>query len=117
MGSNPIGSTKQKNLTLVAGERIPNHFPMIFAYLAHVSVCCGVASSQRVRRTCDSACQGEMCINLAFKELQMEGFQGAGEVIRDGKDYMLVFKELADKAGLQEGDQVAITFEEGIKSN
>jgi bifunctional DNA-binding transcriptional regulator/antitoxin component of YhaV-PrlF toxin-antitoxin module len=46
----------------------------------------------------------------------MDGFQGTGEVIRDGKDYLLVFsKELADKAGLQEGDQVVITIEEGIK--
>lgn len=48
----------------------------------------------------------------------MEGivFQGTGEVIRDGKDFLLVFsKELAEKAGLQEGDQVAITIEEGIK--
>jgi hypothetical protein len=44
------------------------------------------------------------------------GFQGTGEVIRDGKDYLLVFsKDLADKAGLQEGEQVAITIEEGIK--
>jgi hypothetical protein len=44
------------------------------------------------------------------------GFQGTGEVIRDGKDYLLVFsKDLADKARLQEGEQVAITIEEGIK--
>jgi antitoxin component of MazEF toxin-antitoxin module len=48
----------------------------------------------------------------------MEGicFQGTGEVIRDGNNYLLVFsKDLADKAGLQEGDKVAITVEEGIK--
>lgn len=46
----------------------------------------------------------------------MEGFQGTGEVIRDGKDYLLVFsKELADSAGLREGDQVVITIEEGVK--
>jgi hypothetical protein len=44
------------------------------------------------------------------------GFQGTGEVIRDGKDYLLVFsKDMADAAGLQEGDQVVITIEEGVK--
>jgi hypothetical protein len=48
----------------------------------------------------------------------MEGnvVEGTGEVIRDGKDYLLVFsKELADAAGLQEGAQVAITVEDGVK--
>jgi hypothetical protein len=48
----------------------------------------------------------------------MEGtvFQGTGEVIRDGKDYLLVFsKELAEKAGLEEGAQVALTIENGVK--
>ena len=43
-------------------------------------------------------------------------FEGSGEIIRDGKDFLLVFsKELAEKADLVEGGHVFITIEQGVK--
>ena len=51
------------------------------------------------------------------KGFKMENvFEGSGEIIRDGKDFLLVFsKELAEKADLVEGGHVFITIEQGVK--
>ncbi len=43
-------------------------------------------------------------------------FQGTGEVIRDGKNYLLVLtKEMADKAGLVEGALFSIDIDESAE--
>ncbi len=43
-------------------------------------------------------------------------FQGTGEVIRDGKNYLLVLtKEMADKAGLTEGSLFSIEINESAE--